>query len=221
MSVAVGTFGEDYALSRGAQPWTTEELRDEGNMVGKRNSKWLVKFAKVEENVALVRKALRLVSREQEAAEAALPDGSSRTRAIEHADSDSDAPKEGVVAKSPEDSSDDDDANSGHAHTACGPPNHEGDVAGGQGGQWQMNDEYATDQRVTHGHYGQTDPSLNGLIPHWETVSFFAFACQFLPMEYMGEMAACMKTAGREKHAKRVLVYANWASSLDDLTQWL
>eukprot|EP00965_Chrysotila_dentata_P141746 4684951-Pleurochrysis_carterae.AAC.1 len=63
VSVAVGIFGQDYARSRGAQPWTSEEVRDEGKIVGKGGSKWLVKFANVEESVALVRKALRLVSR--------------------------------------------------------------------------------------------------------------------------------------------------------------
>eukprot|EP00965_Chrysotila_dentata_P180249 5951230-Pleurochrysis_carterae.AAC.1 len=29
VSVAVGAFGQDYAKSRGTQPWTSEEVRDE------------------------------------------------------------------------------------------------------------------------------------------------------------------------------------------------
>eukprot|EP00965_Chrysotila_dentata_P107843 3562299-Pleurochrysis_carterae.AAC.1 len=77
------------------------------------------------------------------------PDGISRTRAIEHADSDSNAPEEGPVAEAPEDSSDDEDAEPGRARTASGPPNHEGGMVDGQGGQWERYDEFATDQRAT------------------------------------------------------------------------
>eukprot|EP00965_Chrysotila_dentata_P244226 6205839-Pleurochrysis_carterae.AAC.1 len=53
VSVAVGAFGQHYARSRGAQPWTSEEVRDEGKFVGKSGSKWLVKFTDVEDSVAL------------------------------------------------------------------------------------------------------------------------------------------------------------------------
>lgn len=43
--VAVGVFGKDYAVSRGASPWTSEEVRDEGQVIGRENNKWKVKFA--------------------------------------------------------------------------------------------------------------------------------------------------------------------------------
>eukprot|EP00965_Chrysotila_dentata_P091973 3036000-Pleurochrysis_carterae.AAC.1 len=59
--MAVGMFGQDYARSRGAQPWTSEEVRDEGKIAGKCGSKWPIKFADVQESVALVCKALCLV----------------------------------------------------------------------------------------------------------------------------------------------------------------
>eukprot|EP00965_Chrysotila_dentata_P092565 3054770-Pleurochrysis_carterae.AAC.1 len=90
----------------------------------------------------------------------------------------------------------------------------------GLGGQWQRCDDFGIDQLASHGHYGQTGPALNGL-PHWEHVSLYAFACHFLPMHYISEMAASMTSAGRAKHAAGLPGYASWAVTLDDLMQWL
>lgn len=36
VSVAVSTFGQQYARSRGAVPWTSQSVRDEGRIVGKK-----------------------------------------------------------------------------------------------------------------------------------------------------------------------------------------
>ena len=40
VSVAVGVFGKPYAVSRGASPWTSEEVRDQGQVIGRENGKW-------------------------------------------------------------------------------------------------------------------------------------------------------------------------------------
>eukprot|EP00965_Chrysotila_dentata_P115147 3806785-Pleurochrysis_carterae.AAC.1 len=42
VSAAVRTIGKEYALSRGARPWTSESLRDEGKVVGKDGVNWTV-----------------------------------------------------------------------------------------------------------------------------------------------------------------------------------
>lgn len=44
VSVAVRHFGEEYAKGRGARPWTTESVHDEGKIVGRQDSKWKVNF---------------------------------------------------------------------------------------------------------------------------------------------------------------------------------
>ncbi|KAL1527254.1 hypothetical protein AB1Y20_015930 [Prymnesium parvum] len=43
--VAVGAFGRECARSRGANPWHSEAVRDEGIIVEKVDNKWKVKFA--------------------------------------------------------------------------------------------------------------------------------------------------------------------------------
>eukprot|EP00965_Chrysotila_dentata_P170648 5633360-Pleurochrysis_carterae.AAC.1 len=42
VSAAVRTFGKEYALSRGARPWTSESVRDEGKVVRKDGVNWTV-----------------------------------------------------------------------------------------------------------------------------------------------------------------------------------
>eukprot|EP00965_Chrysotila_dentata_P137389 4544442-Pleurochrysis_carterae.AAC.1 len=63
VSVAVATFGEEYARSRWAAPWTCPLVRDEGRIVGKRDGKWLIKFDSLNEPAVLLRKVLQFVSR--------------------------------------------------------------------------------------------------------------------------------------------------------------
>eukprot|EP00965_Chrysotila_dentata_P030293 1008265-Pleurochrysis_carterae.AAC.1 len=59
VSAAVGVFGEAYARSRGATPWTSEFVRDEGIVVGKEGNLWLVGFDDGNGGVQLARKALK------------------------------------------------------------------------------------------------------------------------------------------------------------------
>eukprot|EP00965_Chrysotila_dentata_P122187 4039697-Pleurochrysis_carterae.AAC.2 len=63
VSAAVGAFGEEYARFRGARPWTTEEVRDDGVVTSKSGNLWLVDFNDGNGTVGLARKALHFVSR--------------------------------------------------------------------------------------------------------------------------------------------------------------
>ncbi|KAL1523115.1 hypothetical protein AB1Y20_018072 [Prymnesium parvum] len=63
VSVAVGAFGEEYARSRGASPWRSEHVRDEGKVIGREGNKWKVEFS---DAVHLFdRKALWFVCRQE------------------------------------------------------------------------------------------------------------------------------------------------------------
>eukprot|EP00965_Chrysotila_dentata_P088383 2919114-Pleurochrysis_carterae.AAC.1 len=55
--VALSTFRQQYARSRGAVPWTSQSVRDKGRIVGKKG-KWAVKFENQEQPALLVRKAV-------------------------------------------------------------------------------------------------------------------------------------------------------------------
>eukprot|EP00965_Chrysotila_dentata_P137823 4559489-Pleurochrysis_carterae.AAC.1 len=66
VSAAVRTFGKEYAISRGARPWT-RSVRDEGQVVGKDGINWTVCFDDGEGPVVLARKGLRFVRREESA----------------------------------------------------------------------------------------------------------------------------------------------------------
>eukprot|EP00965_Chrysotila_dentata_P108545 3585476-Pleurochrysis_carterae.AAC.1 len=76
VSAAVRSFGKEYAISRGAHPWTSESVRDEAKVVGKDGVNWTVVFNDGEGPVVLVRKVLRFVRREESA-----PDGTTRYNA--------------------------------------------------------------------------------------------------------------------------------------------
>eukprot|EP00965_Chrysotila_dentata_P085599 2823840-Pleurochrysis_carterae.AAC.1 len=77
VSAPVGAFGKKYAIERGARPWTSENMRDEGVVVGKEGSKWLVDFDDGEGAVLLATKALHFVRRPADA-----PAGATRASAI-------------------------------------------------------------------------------------------------------------------------------------------
>eukprot|EP00965_Chrysotila_dentata_P078197 2578034-Pleurochrysis_carterae.AAC.1 len=109
VSAAVGVFGEEYARSRGARPWRSEEVRDTGKIVGKKGNVWLVDFEDGNGSVELARKALHFVSRAGQAegdGEAAVS-GETRITAVEHADGDSSDGGEQVPEAPAADSSDD------------------------------------------------------------------------------------------------------------------
>eukprot|EP00965_Chrysotila_dentata_P031655 1055487-Pleurochrysis_carterae.AAC.3 len=60
--VTVSIFGEQYARSRGAMPWTSAIAcaTRQGKAVGKRNEKWVVKFDVLDDPAVLLRKAIHL-----------------------------------------------------------------------------------------------------------------------------------------------------------------
>eukprot|EP00965_Chrysotila_dentata_P019490 648025-Pleurochrysis_carterae.AAC.1 len=60
VSLPVCTFGEQYARSRGAVQWTSASVRNEGRVVGKRVTKWIVEFDDLDEPAVLPRKAYRV-----------------------------------------------------------------------------------------------------------------------------------------------------------------
>eukprot|EP00965_Chrysotila_dentata_P015728 520795-Pleurochrysis_carterae.AAC.1 len=66
VSVAISTLGQQYARSRGAVPWTSASVRDEGTVLGKKNGKWGVMFDDLDPAV-LLRKAIHFVSRPSQA----------------------------------------------------------------------------------------------------------------------------------------------------------
>eukprot|EP00965_Chrysotila_dentata_P041131 1365013-Pleurochrysis_carterae.AAC.1 len=58
VSVPVCTFGEQYtrALEGLSVPWTSGSVRDEGRVVGKRGTRWIVEFDDLDELAVLPRK---------------------------------------------------------------------------------------------------------------------------------------------------------------------
>ena len=70
VSVAVAVFGESYARERGANPWHTEAVRDEGYVIGRKGSKWLIEFDDGE--FAFDRRAISFISRPRAAPERAV-----------------------------------------------------------------------------------------------------------------------------------------------------
>lgn len=63
VSVAVRHFGEEYARTRGARQWASENVRDEGTVLEKHNNQYLVNFGDGEERRWWARRLLRFVSR--------------------------------------------------------------------------------------------------------------------------------------------------------------
>lgn len=116
VSVAVGCFGKEYAESRGARPWSTEAVRDQGTVVGRDGSFWLVRFGDGDHRFE--RKALSFESRPS-GAEAS---GCSRSAPIVTQD-DSDEETGGVAsAQQPAVDSSDDEEN---GYPAVGASDHE------------------------------------------------------------------------------------------------
>lgn len=146
VSVAVGVFGEEYARSRGASPWFSEAVRDNGVIIGRDGQKWRMRFA--DGVYSFERKALVL---EKKAAMAVEGAGTHRAAARETraSDSDEEEPDDNAAAQAQQpvlDSSDED--------IGPGAPEHEGgraqtaethDESG-----WIRDDHYAMDERARH-----------------------------------------------------------------------
>lgn len=168
--MAVGAFGREYARSRGANPWHSEAVRDEGIIIlGKVGSNtWNVKFTDGEHRFE--RKALQLVRR----AAAQRDRGAAVTREV---DSESDAAEQ-LEEEQPVDSSDEEESPVGAA-------DHEGAAGGRQVAgytaltQWCRDDDYGMDERAKHGFNYQSGPRLNGAVRLGERVA--VCTCEALP----------------------------------------
>lgn len=200
MSVAVRNFGEEYAKERGGRQWASDDVRDEGVVVERKDGKFLVKFSEDGEQHWFARKVLRVVSR---AAAAAAQVQEADTSADEE-DSDSDSPEqEGHVV----DSSDDDDGE--------GPAN----------GGWSRNDEQFVDERQRQGFCTNSGPvwskcpaSCDAAKDEDDPASYFFEAClSWFPLDFFTEMADEMQTAGRAKGA----LWASWKVTVQDQWQWI
>eukprot|EP00965_Chrysotila_dentata_P162367 5362105-Pleurochrysis_carterae.AAC.1 len=115
VSVPVSTFGQQYARSRGAVPWTSPNVRDEGKSVGKRNGKWVV-------------------NRPSPSESGAAPAGTTRRDAIYEENDAEDAAGAAEVEDSSSDPESEDDAAAQHA---VGQAAHEAGAVDGTGvGDW-------------------------------------------------------------------------------------
>ncbi|KAL1530775.1 hypothetical protein AB1Y20_001673 [Prymnesium parvum] len=207
VSVAVGAFGEEYARSRGASPWRSEHVRDEGKVIGREGNKWKVEFS---DAVHLFdRKALWFVCRQ----EAGDTQTVGRRRAFAREAEDSEDEQHDGEAEA--DSSDED--------TGPGAPEHEGgraQIETTAEGEWRRDDHYGVDERARHGFTSQNGPQINGL-SDWESASLFTFAKHFLPMNFINELARSMEEAGAAHFSKGKKAYANWKVTANDVLQWI
>ena len=66
VSVRVGVFGQEYARTRvdGRTPWTTETVRDDGEVTGRDGEKWVVTCSDI--SVKLKRNEIAFISRPQQ-----------------------------------------------------------------------------------------------------------------------------------------------------------
>lgn len=205
VSVAVGVFGKDYAISRGASPWHSEAVRDEGEVTGRQAGKWLVRFRDGVHKFE--RKALSFVRKAAGAGRCAAAAVEANSDDEEAVDSTPQAP---LV-----DSSDED--------VGVGEAEHEGGRAEGGYqalGDWSRDDKYGLDERSKHGYMDQSGPRISGLTD-WEKSSLFALGTHFLPMDYLTEMARQMEAKGVEKFEGGDRTYKNWAVNRDDVIQWI
>eukprot|EP00965_Chrysotila_dentata_P262003 6214437-Pleurochrysis_carterae.AAC.2 len=213
-SAPVGAFGKEYALERGARPWTSENVRDEGVVVGKEGLKRLVDFDDGEGAVLLARKTLHFVRRPAEA-----PAGATRVSAIICEEDE----EEVSAAEQPMDSDDDDHGEDEMLLPApqAGEAEHDnGQADGVAGADWKRDDTYGIDERVKHGATAKTGAALAHLLD-WQKASLFTLGCHFLPLKLLQEMAAFMEARGKKKYKKGSKNYVNWRVSLDDVLQWL
>eukprot|EP00965_Chrysotila_dentata_P112828 3728329-Pleurochrysis_carterae.AAC.1 len=207
VSMPVSTFGQQYARSRGAVPWTSPKVRDEGRIVGKRNGKWVEKFEGLEEPAVLLRKVIGFVSRPSPSESGAAPAGTTRRDAIDEENDDEDAAGAAEVEDSSSDPGSEDDAVA--QHVVCQAAHEAGTVDGTGVGDWVRADEHYVCKRARHGFRGEDGPRLSGLAD-WEHASLLFLAKHFLLLELLVDMATEMTRAGAEKHVKGISGCASW-----------
>ena len=75
-------------------------------------------------------------------------------------------------------------------------------------------------QRVkTLGDDLQYGPKLN--LDGYASKGIFDYAKFFLPMTYLGHLAAMMQANGKARHDRKIPGYANWTVTVDDVLQWI
>lgn len=210
VSTAVSTFGEEYARGRGANPWRSEAVRDEGVIVGRGNGSWKVRFSDGE--YSLVRRALSLVAHGERHAEV----GTTR-RAPAVVESDDESENDRVNPQAPTaDSSDEDEG--------VGAPEHDGgsvpSTFESRDEEWRRDDSYGFDERARHNFTDRSGPRIAGL-PSWESASLFSLAEYFLPVTFLRLMAKEMQAVGKKKFYDGDRNYANFDVSYEDVLQWI
>ena len=201
VSVAVRQFGESYARERAGRRWASDEVRDDGVVVEKKDGKFVVEFADDSEQHLFARKVLRVV--ERGAAAAAL-----------------------APAPVLESSSEDESSGAEQDDDGGGMPSSDddgigvNDVAG-----WVRNDAQNIDERSKHGWSLRNDPSWVKcpescrLARDEDDMSayFFDVCLSWLHEGFFRQMADEMQSKGRSKGT----LWASWKVSLEDLWQWL
>lgn len=169
VSVAVRSFGEEYARSRAAgtgQNWASDNLRDEGKVIEiSQDRQYLVDFGDGEERNWWQRKNLRFVTR---------PETSRKRRRVNVNDSGSE--------QGAESNSEQEEGGAELSMTACS--DEDGEEAGEEGDEeepesvdgWVRDDVNPNDERAKWGFYAFSEPVWNvqsNLPADQETTEFF------------------------------------------------
>ena len=226
VSVAVRQFGEEYARSRGGRQWASENVRDEGTVVEKHNSQYLVDFGDGEERRWWARRLLRFVSRNgsqavsRRAAQDSDDEGSSGQR--EEEDDGSEWLGGGSASSEDEEEDDGDDVNHEEEDesTDLSAQGAAADVDG-----WLRNDEQFVDERQKHGWNSNSSPVWNACPATClfaedgcDVSSYFFDVClSWFPEGFFKQMSELMQETGRSKGQ----LWASWKVSIDDLWQFV
>ena len=145
---------------------------------------------------------------EEERAPVAAPTAAAPTAAPNAADGgDSDANSEYELAEEHDDDAQPDD------EAAAAP------AAAPAANDWVRDDDFSMSQRVkTLGDDLQYGPKLN--LDGYASKGIFDYAKFFLPMTYLGHLAAMMQANGKARHDRKIPGYTNWTVTVDDVLQW-
>ena len=213
VSVPATVFGQAWAREHFRSDWHQKQL--EGAVVGKGSgSTWRLSFGAATGDdepmeISLNRKDIKFVKRPEAA-----------KIVIEHSDSGDDEPQaEGPM----EDSSDEEmqaeqffDEEPDHEIKTGMKTDYKKDITAG----WKRDDDFCFDQRAKSTNT-QDPPKLN-MQREPKDISLFELGCHFLPMAFLGLMAAAMTTTGLELHKKGDPRFpSTFHVSVNDLLQWI
>jgi hypothetical protein len=142
-------------------------------------------------------------------------------RDVEESDEEDDGPEE---ANS--DTSDDEDENNNNNSFFNLDPDHEVktgtkvDWARDISDRWVRDDNFELDQRALVNAGGKEDPYLKN-VRDPSTTDLFTLGKEFLPVDYLTEMAAEMTTEGVAMAEKSDLFTPGWSVSILDVFQWI